>query len=634
MNVPNLGLRPGIIPWYFLIVFLIIPSFLLKAHNPSVFKKTPYSGFYSLSQITQIQPLYADTTLSGFQLYDPLLKTDPFFAVKGNIGHMGRPLRFNPAYKDGFAYFPANQFGNNRFFDGSLKYYKPEHIFTEMFYVTGASREQLFRGMHHQRLSENLFVGMDYQVVNSPGFYSRMAARNSNLALTTEWQTNNARYQVKGGFWSNRLETLQSGGLRNHLNFEENPVRDSVFLYRASARYRETGISLAQGFRFSQNASEDNKASINPGRIIHEFVYNTQVYAFDENQLPYPFFSSPPAFETASYDSVRIQSAINRFSWTNSTHENQTLRIRLHAKHEWNRVLQPDYVNLEAPPTKDEYVLGSEDFQHITLGFEFAGRISGSVNLFGKASQTRGGYRDGEIAAEGGVLVNADRLGLLTLTLGHWKERPDYIFSRFYSNYISWENQLGLSEISRLGVSVSWPFLKLEANVYELRNQVYLNHLAIPVQNPDAVRAFTAAATLNFSFGVFRSRHQWMFQHFSSTNFERFPGIAGYNSLYADTHLFEGALGLQAGFDFTWIPSYEFMRFMPVNGLFYAQNTYSSRDAYLLDAFVNLQIKRTRFFLKMQNLSPLAGTLPNYSIPFYPLPDTAFKFGVSWLFFD
>ncbi len=73
---------------------------------------------------------------------------------------------------------------------------------------------------------------------------------------------------------------------------------------------------------------------------------------------------------------------------------------------------------------------------------------------------------------------------------------------------------------------------------------------------------------------------------------------------------------------------------MPVNRMFYIQNDYKSDHTFLVDLFLNARISRARLFVKLQNILGLVTDKPPvYDIPFFPLPETMFKFGVSWAFF-
>lgn len=73
---------------------------------------------------------------------------------------------------------------------------------------------------------------------------------------------------------------------------------------------------------------------------------------------------------------------------------------------------------------------------------------------------------------------------------------------------------------------------------------------------------------------------------------------------------------------------------MPALRSFYLQDEKEVGGYVHADFFIDFQVKRTRFFVKFQNLLSVAGENFYYQIPHYPLQDLSFKFGLSWRFHD
>jgi hypothetical protein len=74
--------------------------------------------------------------------------------------------------------------------------------------------------------------------------------------------------------------------------------------------------------------------------------------------------------------------------------------------------------------------------------------------------------------------------------------------------------------------------------------------------------------------------------------------------------------------------------YMPATGQFYIQTEKKYGDYPFIDFFINAQIKTVRIFIKVDHLN--SGLMGNYYMltPHYPMSDRAFKFGISWRFFD
>ena len=77
---------------------------------------------------------YIDTTITGFQHYDFAHKAGFFFANKGNVGHATRLLEFNPLSGHNFQLDGGGLFPGYRLTHSKLKFYRPNHVFTDVFY--------------------------------------------------------------------------------------------------------------------------------------------------------------------------------------------------------------------------------------------------------------------------------------------------------------------------------------------------------------------------------------------------------------------------------------------------------------------------------------------------------------------
>ena len=73
---------------------------------------------------------------------------------------------------------------------------------------------------------------------------------------------------------------------------------------------------------------------------------------------------------------------------------------------------------------------------------------------------------------------------------------------------------------------------------------------------------------------------------------------------------------------------------MPSTQVFYIQDRVKTGQYLYTDFYINERIKPVQFFLKIENiLQGLVGK--NYSlVPGYYQPDRAFRFGLTWMFFD
>ncbi len=655
-----------------LLFYFLVSGGILHAEEKKQPSEIPWYRQDMLESPFALQTNFVDTTHTGFQQYDFFSPGNPLVARKGNVGHAARLLGFKPDFDALFPLFLSEPYQQYRFQHNHIRYVRPEHVFTDLFYVTGANREQLFYGLHSQRFQEKFYVSGKYRIINSPGEYSRMGARNSSVYLSFDYQDPSERYQLLGSVITNRFENHESGGLRNHSAFEENPVRDSVFMYNAVSRYRETAIHLNHFYRtgfYVTDASvsnrspdlpydedtddpDDPEAAVSPteeydrrfvnlGRINHHFSYQRRSFVFEEKNPPSNFYQNTALESSFTFDSTYMHTIENQISWSNfpmqQDHAGFPFNFKVSLTHRFVNIQQPLYEgSSEQDEGNGQYLLSEQKFNQLVPGISIDSDQSRFLSFDGYTRMIIGGYNDEDLDIGGNLYLG--RAGtnsrFQASVLLSQKEAP-YFSSRFSSNYIRWDHDFEKMNIFRLSTNFQHKWVSLHASYYLLKNAVFMNSIAVPEQNTEAFSVITAGLTSQIGMGIFKTRHSILLQHTGSEEFERFPPLVGYHSVFADLALFKNAMFAQIGFDILYNSPYKPMAYMPVIMHFYSQDAYESNFDIYLDAFFTAKIKRTRFFLKLQNIMGLLASVPPaYPIPFHPLPEAAFKFGLSWMFFD
>ncbi len=584
---------------------------------------------------------FIDTTLTAFQRYDFPLREYDFYASQGNVGHISRMLTFSAADRFGFRLFPQPIYPGYLFSLDEVRYYRPSHVYSELYYVMGSDNEQLFYAKHNQRFHERIYGGLKYQSVNSPGPYSRLNARNANFLLYIDYEPVD-NYHVAGSMVINRIFNDESGGLKNRLGFEQDEVRDSVILLQAGSRIREAGFRIQQSYRPglsgqpSDTLSEAGGAYL--GQFRHVFSYMRSGYTFDEPSSPSPAFYQDhiPVDMSSTFDSLLVHTISNKFEWANITgmeNGSRPLTFSLYASYDILNIRQPD--TLSYGVTDDGYDFLKSSYSQLETGLELESDPGRFLSFSGFANYIIGGYNDRDYRLGGKVLIGEEsgriRFGATALFSEH---EAAYMHNRFYSNYVRWDNYFSKSRVLNAGLLLYSDHISLEADYYLLDRPVFLNSSALPEQMDGSLSVFTAGLSADLGSGFIRSRNRMVVQYVDK-EFERFPGFISYHSFYAASKLFNGVMLAHAGFDLRYNMPYMPMAYMPVSRMFYHQDGYEGDHTFLVDAFINARISRARLFVKLQNiLGLIADNPPVYDIPFYPLPETMFKFGVSWTFFD
>ncbi len=589
---------------------------------------------------------YADTTLNGFHQYDFYQQGSELYGSKGNTGHVVRPLSFTPG-RQGFhmhrhALYPyyIHTFENIRF-------HRPEHVYSELFFVMGAEQEQNFYAKHNQRLHERAYGGFKYKTVNSPGRYGHMGARNSNFMLYAEAEPL-TRYHVAGSLIINRIFNTESGGLEDHEAFEEDEVQAFMILENAETRYRDIGFRIAQSYQLGlPRFARDNGRRAEMGELRHTFTYQRQAYVFEHASAPSSEFYADfdPENMQFTFDSTLVHHVKNTLQWSNQQHDvdqASLIRYRLFLNHHLMNIRQPllESPNEEETPDGEgngyEYGFFRERYAQIEPGIRIRSNPERALSFDGFAKYTVGGYNDQDYRVGGGVRLgrpgSTARVGLHA----HYAEQEAPCFMQHLrSNYVQWDFDLQKTRTLNAGLKLKHPAFSLEGNYYLLNRAVFMDAHGYPFQHDDSFPVFTATLKADLHLGFLKSQHQVIAQFVDETHYDQFPSLLSHHSLYGAFSMFDKALLANIGLDVRYNTPYKPMAYLPMVRHFALQDAYESNHEILVDVFANVQISRARLFVKYEHvLGILTDRPPVYDIPFYPLPETMFKFGVSWMFFN
>lgn len=118
----------------------------------------PWYGWDALFDSTFQETNYIDTTLTGLHQYDLYQRGSQLYGSKGNVGHAVRPLYFTPV-RQGFHLHRHARYPYYLHTFENVRFHRPEHVYSELFFVLGSEREQNFYAKHNQRIHERGYGG-------------------------------------------------------------------------------------------------------------------------------------------------------------------------------------------------------------------------------------------------------------------------------------------------------------------------------------------------------------------------------------------------------------------------------------------------------------------------------------------
>lgn len=233
---------------------------------------------------------------------------------------------------------------------------------------------------------------------------------------------------------------------------------------------------------------------------------------------------------------------------------------------------------------------------------------------------------------------------------------PTFYYRHFHSKHYWWDNN-DLSKIMRTRIEGKLAIdrwrTQLSVGVENIKNYTYFDNTSVKFtdeleqtvfKNDLAVRQYTgniqvlsAALRQDFKLGILHLDNEVIYQKSSNEQVLPLPDLSLYHNLYLRFAIAKGVLSVDMGADVRYFTSYYAPDYSPAMGQFFLQhqeNRVKIGGYPLLNAYVNMHLKRTRIFVQMYNL--IQGDMGNsyFLAPHYPLNPRILKVGISWNFFD
>ena len=138
----------------------------------------------------------------------------------------------------------------------------------------------------------------------------------------------------------------------------------------------------------------------------------------------------------------------------------------------------------------------------------------------------------------------------------------------------------------------------------------------------------------NIKVGKFGFNTRFEYQTTSTPDIIRLPAFSGTLDMYFKTPIVRGAANIQTGIQIYYFSEFYADAYMPAVRDFYIQSEKKIGNYPYLDAYVTLQLKRARLFLKYAHFNTLFSESNYYLAPHYPARDARFAFGINWRFHD
>jgi len=617
-----------------------------------------------------------DTSLNNFQKHNPNLPEYTAMATLGNYNLPAQSLLYNERRQNQEFILINNFFPFMKLFDNT-SYFNARKPFTQLTYIKGGSsqnKEEILNAFHTQNLTKTLNIGLHYTTVGAIGQYRFQKVKNNSISLVSNLSGRIYSYHIS--FNRNKIVADENGGVQN-----DSLVTDTTYAFTKDiptlfggidnppkhipdvmSEIRNMNILAVQEIAFRGNRQKpDSSAGTKKLRIF----YPKLMYIFSLNRTIRLFTDKNPSvgFDHGLYPGYNVSNTLTSDSlmyWKMSN----TARIQFQGRRNNNYFIDYSYemmnytmsVISDSPQsdTVENVYFITDDFK--LPGLTYQSRLHNSVvssgftkvfsnrlelDLSGRYFLT--GYRAGDFNLSGEmklILGKIDSPMIIAVKGVNELKTPDFIYTHYASNNFIWSKNFSKTTLNHFStnLTISSKKFEIQGDYFLLSNLIYIDNDFFLNQYKTPLSVLSLSVSKRIDFWKITSISKVVYQKSENKNVLGLPEITVINSTYL-TKLFNfratgGKLLTMIGFDFFYNTKYYADAYMPSLSSFSRQHEKQLGNYPWFDAYLNVQLKRFRLFLKLQHVN--AGWIDKnyFSVLHYPKNWRDLKFGISWTFYD
>ena len=626
---------------YSLLFSFLLFTTMLLGQSTDVPKKQAKNAIHTwriVDRFATADSVPVDTAHLNFQNDNHIDQFSIANAYRGNLGSPLQPkLFFDRPQQHEFifadAYYPyIKQIESATFFNTTTP-------FSSLYYLTGGTNyyeDEQIRFLFTANVNKKLNFGTTLDYIYARGEYKNLASKRFAGSLFGTYD--GEQYKATAHFSTN-----------NHSNFENGGIEDTMYINGAISYPASTipvNINGYANFKHNQlfynhqyNIGIVRPVQVNPDSIRYDYVpvtifghtvqlddmrkryYESEV---EKDFYEHTYLTGPSTNDTASYFLLT-----NRLSVSMAEEFNKWMKFGLTAYVE-NEYFKYGYLvdtiltHTKHSNTRIGGVLSKNQGDLLRYN------VTGELTFVGPNA--------------GDILLNGDLSSYFSLwkqkislvAKGYIKSQEPSRFLQYYqSNHFRWDNNFSKVYKTHVGGTFAIPTLGFNFNlsVENISNYVYFNQQALPQQFDGNIQVVAANLKQDFHVGRFTLENNVVYQLSSHQQYLPLPEFALYHNLYYHDLWFK-VLSMQFGVDVRYHTAYYAPGYMPATGQFHVQDKMLIGDYPVMNIYLNVHLKRTRFFAQYYHANQLFMKGDYYAMPFYPINPATFRMGLTWSFYD
>lgn len=517
-----------------------------------------------------------------------------------------------------------------------IKYFNVPTPTTEIMYRTGLQQGQVVDAIFTLNFSRRLNVSLSYKGLRSLGAYRNALVSNGNFRGTFRYQSKNNQYEIRGHLASQDFYHQENGGLtasslddfiNDDPNYEQRSRLD-VNLNDAFSQFDATRVYLEHSYTLLRKKDTLTDKDFSNLKVGHILTSENKSYGFNQTTITTAIFGNQNATDASNTN------AESRLT-------NNELNLEFNSKYVLGQFKAK--VNLTNYTYGYDTILNKNsnintlklESAAVSFGADWNARIK-NFNLNADASITPGTGRLSGNYLKGTAVYEKDSLFAIKGSVVLSSKSPNFntlLHQSSYDDY-NWQHNFSNVNTRDLGFLLSSKWLNGSVHFTNIDNYTYFNQDSKPQQFENQITYLKLKVNREFKFWKFALDNTIMYQNVSNgSSVFRVPELVTRNTIYYADHWFKkDAMFVNIGVTFKYFSEYNANAYNPLLAEFRLQDE-ETIGFPTFDVFFNAKVRRTRLYLKVDNVTS-GFTKKNYfSAPTYPYRDFTVRFGLVWNWF-
>lgn len=609
-------------------------------------------------------PAYVDTLHHQYQNNN---LTEGLNGHFNHLGNLGSP-RINRVFmerKDEHQFMfinPMDQF----FVDADMfKFYNTKSPFMNIAYNTCGTKTT---GDDHVKVTFTRNVGKDFNFgalfdyMYGQGYYNSQSTSHMNASAFGSYTAD--RYNLHFYYQHNYMKLAENGGIEDEmyitrpedLSQKYNSSDIPTLLDRTWNKQEHDIVFLNHKYNMGfMRASSDTIDTLDVfvpvASVFHTFKLERMTRGFISYNMP----SDYNEFTYLSGDSVNDRT--KNFSVKNLLGLSLCEGFNKWAAAGLNAYVGYEYRNFTLPDTSAVGAVGKRKYSenNILVGGQLVRTQGKTLHYNVDAEFVVAGEDAGAFSVVGRGELNFPFLkdtAQLVVNAYVKNKAPGFYYRHYHSKHAWWDKEYDKEFRTRVEGQLVVPKTKtkLTVGVENVKNFMYFQnagsphsmtngarsfyHNVRPVQCKDNIQVISANLRQDFKLGILHLDNDVTFQTSTDESVIPVPTLSLYHNLYLKFRIAK-VLACELGGDLKFFTEYDAPDYSPIIGQFCNQNPNNKvkiGNYPLLSAYVNFDLKRTRFYVQYYHVNQSDGRY--FWAPGYPMNPGGLHFGLSWNFYD